>query len=496
MATITFPWLFSVCVIFITTDSFSATVDELEYEIISDKELYERQKEKFVDSLGYGYLADDRNKLLKDLDESLTDNGGHNDVLWKKLYLRKRSAGGSDPFGDIAGISGGSVIHTNKGNISSAVDILKTSTLPNAVIIKRLSVSLNTSGQIDFFVDKSVTNLGVEIRSSCCKPEIVLTDPNGENVTSSSLNVSIKIDTPTITYFVISKTFVPGQWSLTISATKPQDYDVTLHGSSLINIDLDFCDSFGSTTSGQPIPDSNSTYVKVTPLGADQVLNWTYLLIKAMNGSLIQKLPLGALRGSRTSKAFLLPVVWPNMDVHVGVLGQDLDGNTFTREQLILVQPLGVRLLLDNSGAEFINSCNKPLSIPFTVTNKGSSGKFTFKITSSNGHFIATVSPSSVSLAKDTTASGQASVVLKTTPTSDNTVQIVVSVLDSVSKAQYVTKTLIAKDVVCSDTVTHSYVTPSSSSNGVTASTQTTVYTSLFLLTFSLAFLKAVMNNL
>ena len=52
-----------------------------------------------------------------------------------KKHIRKRSANGTDIYGHLAGISGGSVIHADKDNISKAVDVLSTVTLVRIIEI-------------------------------------------------------------------------------------------------------------------------------------------------------------------------------------------------------------------------------------------------------------------------------------------------------------------------------------------------------------------------
>lgn len=74
MAALTFTLLTFVFAIFKTLNSFAviAQSDDMEYEIISDDELYVRQKQAFVDSLGYGSSSDDKNKLPREKDEYST----------------------------------------------------------------------------------------------------------------------------------------------------------------------------------------------------------------------------------------------------------------------------------------------------------------------------------------------------------------------------------------------------------------------------------------
>ncbi|XP_060603649.1 uncharacterized protein LOC132756566 isoform X2 [Ruditapes philippinarum] len=426
---------------------------------------------------------------------------------YARKFVRKRSANGTDIYGHLAGISGGSVIHVDKDNISKAVDVLSTVTLTNPVIVKRRQLKINGVGQIPFYVDNSLTKIALEIKTSCCKPDkVIVTDPTGSNLTTTSVNVTVKVDTTTMTYVMISRKFVPGSWILSIYDTHNQNYDVTIHGSSLIDFDLSMCDSLGNTVPGQPIPGSNSTYVKVSPIGLDLVSNWTSLQMFAVNGTLIQTTPVGRLRGSRTSKAFLIPVVWPKKDVYVGVIGKDKDGNIFTREQDTLVQPIGIRIILNNSESESIHSCYSPLFIPFTIKNTGATGDFQLQAETDNSNFLAKISPSTIKINSHATVSGHCDVTLTATPGSALATQVIISVLDSTSKFQYVAKTIFASGVVCSHPVTSSIVITSvtnrtqlnltiTTTSGTTA-LRTDVNNALFLVTVMAAFVSCFTNKI
>ncbi|XP_045207369.2 uncharacterized protein LOC123559534 isoform X2 [Mercenaria mercenaria] len=487
--------LFNVVILVVIVNCVSTVLsnDSEEEILVTDGMLYENQREQFGDALGYGYLRDKRyygNGIKRQPDEPASS--GQKEKRSGGKFVQKRSASGSDIFGTLAGISGGSVIHADKTNISKAVDILSSVTLTNPVIVTRKQLTVNGVSQVLFYVDQSLTKLAFEIKTSCCKPQkLIVTDPAGSNLTTTSANVTLKVDTTTMTYVQISRSFVPGNWTLTMYDTHNQDYDVTIHASSVINFDLAFCDNLGNSVSGQPLPGRNSTYVKVTPLGNDMVSNWTYLQIKHLNGSLLQKIPLGALRGSRTSKAFLVQVVWPDMDVRVGVVGKDKDGNTFTRGQETLVQPVGIRLKLNNSDAEFIHSCFVPLFVPFTITNTGPSGSFVLQATTDNMNFLARTSPVVVKIDSLSTVQAHCDVTLTSSPSSDQTTQVIISVVDSASKSQYVTKTIIANGISCFAHVTHSSVT----TTGASTSSGMQLNLILYLLTAMVTFITVTTNS-
>ncbi|KAL4229306.1 von Willebrand factor (vWF) type A domain [Mactra antiquata] len=362
---------------------------------------------------------------------------------------RQKRDSGTNPFDLIAGISGGSVIHTDKDNISSAIDLL-TSRMVNQVVILRKQVKVNGTTRFSFYLDETVKEIGLKTATECCTPYITVQDPKGTNFTKSSANVTIKVDTTTTLYELINGTLLTGEWVVIIDDSKKQDYDVTVYGSSLISFNLDFCDSRGNTVSGQPISDSKETYVKVSPSGFDLTSNWTYFILKTINGTQLQQLPFGRIQGSRTSRAFLLQVTWPNMDVHVAVQGLDKSGHVFTRELPSLIQPLGIRVVLDNSDIGYITSCEIPTKLSFTVTNLLSVNEnISCQVSSSNSKFEATVTSDHLTVRSLQTINVTASLTVTSSPSLGESTDIFITVLNSEKKAQYVKKTFIARNVHC-----------------------------------------------
>ncbi|XP_060593805.1 uncharacterized protein LOC132748242 isoform X2 [Ruditapes philippinarum] len=141
--------------------------------------------------------------------------------------------------------------------------------------------------------------------------------------------------------------------------------------------------------------------------------------------------------------------------------------------------------------SESIHSCYSPLLIPFTIKNTGATGDFQLQAETDNSNFLAKISPSTIKINSHATVSGHCDVTLTATPGSALATQVIISVLDSTSKFQYVAKTIFASGVVCSHPVTNSIITTTSG----TTTLRTDVNNALFLVTVMAAFVSCFTNK-
>lgn len=395
----------------LTNDDFVRnTSPSLRRGFPSDDQLYIRQKNEFVNALGY-----------------FTDGayGGESVAVNKRTYnkkTRKRRFVETDDVSD--------------RNLPVSIIPL----LDNPVTIFRVEETIDGIKSLRFPIDVTVTSLQVDVTTTRNLPNaFVITPPgNAPNVTARPISdnqYTVRVDKP-----------LTGNWTILIG-TSSQRCTISATASSLTDFEAAFTDNHGVEMSGQPIAGSNSTFLKVTPIG-EPSNNWTTLLARSPNGTTLLTLALGELMG-RAEPVFLVQVHWPSQDVYVSLAGVDSQGNAMLRQQDTIVQPLGLRLKLLHLGVDEITDC-RPFQIPVSIINTGPATDVTLDIQHDNQHFAASLSSRYVEIGPLSSVNVTATLTALFPPKPGDTVYISISASEPDGRTQYLQQNLfVGTDLKC-----------------------------------------------
>ncbi|KAL3837274.1 hypothetical protein ACJMK2_022641 [Sinanodonta woodiana] len=229
------------------------------------------------------------------------------------LERRERRDGGTDLFHSIAGLSGGTVVGTDKGDVGSAVDLISAGLSGSQVYLKKVHADSSILSHITFDADATLRSLTIQVQCDTARPQFGIKDPTGKLVTAGDPNVNITVDSAFLRVLTIGKPTV-GRWELKLLGS--QLYDVTVQGVSSVDFISSFKDKDGIDLPGSPFAGQPS-FVSMETVGGDSVSSWTSLItMSPSNGTVLQRISLDSPIGRRHNM-YKVNLTFPYQVIHV-----------------------------------------------------------------------------------------------------------------------------------------------------------------------------------